>query len=244
VEEERDRPGRELAEDEQYKIRQERYWKDSNESRKKMGLPEIPRQEFETGLKLRLEERRKAREARRPKQESSGSEPQPTGSEPEPADTCLPYAAQREIDVDVFLRTRSAIRKQADALQNSNDPILRKVGGDLERLAEQVRPPEAGATPSTAPPAPISLWIHGWPPGAARNAGPGLVFDVASVSSFRDAGVLHLSNTWSGPPALPGSVYAERDQPRTVAPAPSLDPARWPSTSAPVLSLSLEEPAP
>jgi hypothetical protein len=162
----------------------------------------------------------------------------------EPGESCLTHTQQSEIEVDQLLKVRSAIRNQADALLHSNDPNLMKVGRDLSRLAEQVQPPEAGAPPPQPPPDPLSFWIHGRPAGGAGNPGPGLVFHVGSIPAFQDAGVTLLSNTWSSPRAWPGSVYAERDQPRTVAPAPGLDPAGWPAADSPVLSLSLEEPAP
>jgi hypothetical protein len=157
---------------------------------------------------------------------------------------CLTHTTQSEIEVNEFLRVRSAIRNQADALLHSNDPNLMRVSRNLSALAEQIQPPEAGATSPPPPPDPLSFWIHARPPGGAPNPGPGLVFHVASVPAFGALGVDSLSNTFSSSSGWPGSVYAERDQPRTVAPAPSLDPDDWPATGAPALSLTLEEPAP
>lgn len=227
-----------LKEEDEFRQRQLKAWNENNEGLKRMGLP--PSDDFEKGFKVTLEEWRKRRAAKR--SEPTGSEPKPT-SKSESPESCLTHTTQSEIEVDEFLKIRAAIRKQADALLHSNDPTLMKAGRELSIMAEQVQPPEAGTPPPPPPPDPLSFWIHGRPPGGAGNPGPGLVLDVASVATFRDAGVTLLSNTWSSPRAWPGSVYAERDQPRTVAPAPSLDPAHWPATEAPVVSLSLEEPA-
>jgi hypothetical protein len=156
---------------------------------------------------------------------------QPDPSAPDP---CLKYT-ETDPQSDPRFKAASALDGLADRLDEVGD---RNGCRAYRAAAEQLR-----RTEDPPPPPPItSLWIHGRPPGGGPNPGAELVFDVARVATFQEAGVALLSNTWTAPPEWSGAVYAEPDQPRKAAPAPSLDPADWPIGAAPLLSVPLEAP--